>query len=423
MRIEPAARIDGHIAVPGDKSISHRAVLSGRSAEGETPSAVRPLRRHRVDRPRVRALGVAGRRGGRRHARVTGAGLRGLAGAGRADRLRQRRHARSAWSPGSSPARRGAFELAGDESLSPRPMGRDRRAARPDGRGVETADGRLPLGVEGAPLAGDRVRAARRERAGEVCVLLAGLYARGEDDRGRARADPRPHRADARGRRARTSRAAPGRSRRAAPSGSALGEVEVPGDISSAAPFVLAADAAPGSELMVAGVGVNPRRTGFLDVLERMGARIGVFNRRTAARRAGRRPRGRAAELVATRSTPDEVPRLVDELPLFALAASMAHGDSASAARRSCADEGDRPDRGRRRPACAALGAHIEERAGRVQRPRRADAPPRRARWRPPATTGSRCSAPSPGRSRRLRSRSRGGVELPGSRASRGGRW
>jgi 3-phosphoshikimate 1-carboxyvinyltransferase len=108
----------------------------------------------------------------------------------------------------------------------------------------------------------------------------------------------------------------------------ALPDVEVPGDFSSAAPFLVAASILPGSELVIQGVGLNPRRTGLLDVLERMGARIAVYNRR----RVGGEPVGdlqvRAAELVATEVRPEEVPLLVDELPILALAAAHARGDS-----------------------------------------------------------------------------------------------
>jgi 3-phosphoshikimate 1-carboxyvinyltransferase len=107
-----------------------------------------------------------------------------------------------------------------------------------------------------------------------------------------------------------------------------LGEVEVPGDFSSAAPLLVAAAIVPGSDVTVHGLGLNPRRTGLLDVLERMGARIAVFNRR----RAGREPVGdvqiQHAELVATRVDAEEVPLLVDELPLVALAASHARGET-----------------------------------------------------------------------------------------------
>jgi 3-phosphoshikimate 1-carboxyvinyltransferase len=107
-----------------------------------------------------------------------------------------------------------------------------------------------------------------------------------------------------------------------------LGELQVPGDFSAAAPFVVAATLLPGSELVIHGVGVNPRRTGLLEVLERMGARVTVFNRR---REGGERVADlevHSAELVATEIRAAEVPLLVDELPLFALAAACAHGES-----------------------------------------------------------------------------------------------
>jgi 3-phosphoshikimate 1-carboxyvinyltransferase len=107
-----------------------------------------------------------------------------------------------------------------------------------------------------------------------------------------------------------------------------LGEVVVPGDFSAAAPFIVAATLLPGSELTIHDVGLNPRRTGLLDVLERMGARITVFHRH----RSSGEPVGdlevRSAELTATTVRAEEVPRLVDELPLFALAAAVARGES-----------------------------------------------------------------------------------------------
>ena len=110
--------------------------------------------------------------------------------------------------------------------------------------------------------------------------------------------------------------------------GLALGELVVPGDFSAAAPFVVAATLLPGSEVTIHDVGLNPRRTGLLDVLARMGARITVFHRH----RSGREPVGdlevRSAELTATAVAAGEVPLLVDELPLFALAAACARGES-----------------------------------------------------------------------------------------------
>jgi 3-phosphoshikimate 1-carboxyvinyltransferase len=107
-----------------------------------------------------------------------------------------------------------------------------------------------------------------------------------------------------------------------------LGEVLVPGDFSAAAPFVVAATLLAGSELTIHDVGLNPRRTGLLDVFERMGARITVFNRRRAGGEWVGDLEVHSAELTATDVTAEEVPRLVDELPLFALAAAEARGDS-----------------------------------------------------------------------------------------------
>ena len=107
-----------------------------------------------------------------------------------------------------------------------------------------------------------------------------------------------------------------------------LGDVEIPGDFSSAAPLLVAATLLAGSELTVHGVNLNPRRTGLLDVLERMGANVSVLNRRRVGGEAVGDLDVRSAELVGTTIGAKEVPLLVDELPLFALLAVHARGDS-----------------------------------------------------------------------------------------------
>src|SRR5206468_58280 len=107
-----------------------------------------------------------------------------------------------------------------------------------------------------------------------------------------------------------------------------LDEIVVPGDFSAAAPFVVAATLLAGSELTIHDVGLNPRRTGLLDVLERMGARVSVYNRRKVGGEWIGDLEVHSAELTATNIGADEVPLLVDELPLFALAAGSARGDS-----------------------------------------------------------------------------------------------
>ncbi len=107
-----------------------------------------------------------------------------------------------------------------------------------------------------------------------------------------------------------------------------LDEVVVPGDFSAAAPFVVAATLLPGSDLTVHEVGLNPRRAGLLDVLERMGGRINVYNRRKLGGEWVGDLEVHSAELIGTEIGPQEVPALVDELPLFAIAASFARGVS-----------------------------------------------------------------------------------------------
>jgi 3-phosphoshikimate 1-carboxyvinyltransferase len=326
--VEPAVSLRGAVAVPGDKSISHRAVLIGSIGEGET--VVTGFGRSDDTESTVnamRALGVRIDDEGPDRLRIHGVGLRGLqppdgpvdcGNAGTLVRLLAGILAGQQWRQ---------FELVGDESLSARPMGRIADPLTQMGAGVETADGHLPLGIDGRPLHGMTYELPVASAQVKSCVLLAGLYADGET----TVVEPVPTRDHtermlrAAGARIRTS---PGRVTIEPAERLDLGEVTVPGDFSSAAPLILAATLLPGSELIVTGVGVNPTRTGFLDVLERMGARIAVFNRRTVAGEPVADLEITHAELVAAEIEPAEVPRLVDELPLFVLAASMARGTS-----------------------------------------------------------------------------------------------
>ena len=239
-------------------------------------------------------------------------------------------------------------------------MGRIAEPLTQMGAGVETADGRLPMGIQGRPLHGIEYELPVASAQVKSAVLLAGLYAEGRT----TVLEPAPTRdhtelmlQDAGAhvvRRPRSVSLDP-------PEQLSLGELEIPGDFSSAAPFLVAATLLPGSELFVAGVGLNPRRTGLLDVLERMGARIAVFNRRHTGGELVGDLEVRSAELVATTVTPEEVPRLVDELPLFALAAAVAHGNSAvRGAQELRVKETDRIETVT--TSLRALGVRIEER-------------------------------------------------------------
>ena len=314
--------------MPGDKSISHRAVLIGAVCEGET--RVDGFGRSADTEATVAAARALGAEVVEEQAgtlAVLGVGLQGLRepespiDCGNAGTLMRLVAGLLAGQEGRS------FELRGDESLSSRPMERVAEPLRRMGAQVETVDGHAPVVVRGAPLRAISYELPVASAQVKSAVLLAGLCADGET----TVVEPRPTRdhtelmlaaAGARVAR-RSSSVSVERSGRLS-----LRSVHVPGDFSSAAPFVVAATLLAGSEVTVHGVGLNPRRTALLDVLERMGARIFAFNRR----RAGGEPVGdlevRSADLVATEIGPDEVPRLVDELPLFALAAGMAHGVS-----------------------------------------------------------------------------------------------
>jgi 3-phosphoshikimate 1-carboxyvinyltransferase len=329
VNVQPAASIQGGVAVPGDKSISHRAVLIGAIAEGE--SVITGFGRSDDTESTVeavRALGVTVDEDGDT-LRIVGAGLRGLraparpidcGNAGTLARLL----------PGILAGQRGQqFELTGDDSLSLRPMTRIAEPLALMGAGVETADGRLPLGIDARPLHPVRYELPVASAQVKSCVLLAGLYAGEGPTVVAEKIRSRDHTE-------RMLRAA-GAQVRSEPGGAEvwpaarLGplSVDVPGDFSSAAPFLIAATLLPGSRLRVAGVGVNPTRTGLLDVLERMGSRISLYHRSVTGGEPVADIEVEHAELVATDVEPGEVPSLIDELPLFALAASMARGDSA----------------------------------------------------------------------------------------------
>ena len=329
MRVEPVPALVGHVAVPGDKSISHRAVLIaaicegdvrilgfGRSADTEATIAA------------VRALGVEVDEHDVDTLTVHGVGLRGLAApaapvdCGNAGTLMR-------LLTGLLAGQRGRFELVGDASLSSRPMERVAEPLRRMGAHVKTTDGHAPVVVEGdgdplSPLTYELPVASAQVKS---AVILAGLYAQGET----TVVEPVPTRDHTERllekagagiqRRPKSVSVEPGGSLR-------LTDVEIPGDFSSAAPFLVAAAIVPGSAVTVHGVGLNPRRTGLLDVLEHMGARVAVYNRRPI----GSEPAGdvevRASELVGATIRATDVPALVDELPLFAIAACHAHGDS-----------------------------------------------------------------------------------------------
>ena len=327
MKIEPAASVQGAIAVPGNKGTSQRAVLLGALTDGEseilgfgraadTESAIAV----------VRQLG-AEVDGEGETLRIRGVGLRGLrepdepldcGNAGTVLRLIS----------GILAGQDGRFVLTGDESLSRRPHERVAEPLREMGAKIETTDGGAPVLIEGGSLSPIRYELPVASAQVKSAVLFAGLFAEGGPTTVVERVPTRDH----------SERLLRELGVKVARRGADVAvrpverigpfQVDVPGDFSAAAPFILAATLLHGSQLLVEGVNVNPLRTGFLDVLERMGGNIAVFNRRTVSGEPVADLEVRPAQLQATVVRAGEVPGLIDELPLFALAAGMARGES-----------------------------------------------------------------------------------------------
>ena len=327
MRIEPVPALDGHIAVPGDKSISHRAVLIGAVCDGETHvTGWGRSADTEATVQAVRALGAEVVEEDVDVLHVRGVGLRGLrapaepidcGNAGTLMRLLS----------GLLAGQNGRTELTGDASLSSRPMERIAEPLRRMGATVETTDGHAPLAILGSPLQAIDYELPVASAQVKSAILLAGVLAQGattvvEPVPTRDHTERMLEHAGARVTRRPSSVTVEGADSLRLPA------VEVPGDISSAAPFLVAAAIVPGSSVTAHGVGLNPRRAGLLDVLERMGARISIYNRRPIGGEPGGDVEVRASELVGATITAEEVPSLIDELPIIAVAACHARGET-----------------------------------------------------------------------------------------------
>jgi 3-phosphoshikimate 1-carboxyvinyltransferase len=358
-RVEPAAALVGDIAVPGVKGLCQRAALLAAIADGV--SEIRGFG-HAADTDAaldaVRALGASVSEPSPGLIRIEGVGMRGLkAPAGPIDCKNAGTLLRLL--SGLLAGQGGRFVLSGDESLSSRPHERIAIPLRQMGAEVETTGGAAPVTISGGKL--EPVKYVLPVASAQVksAILLAGLFAGGGPTTVVEPVPTRDH----------TERMLVSLGVRVRREGSEISvwpveripplDLDIPGDFSSAAPFLVGASLLAGSELRVHGVNLNPTRTGFLDVLERMGARITVFNRRSS----GGEPVGdldiRSAELVATTIESHEVPNVVDELPLFALAAAMAHGESrVRGAEELRAKESDRIET--TSEALHGLGAHVQ---------------------------------------------------------------
>lgn len=320
--------VHGRLRVPGDKSVSHRALMLGGIAQGETCiSGFLDSEDCLATLGALRALGVQIERPAPREVVVQGVGLHGLrasaqpldmGNAGTAMRLFMGLLAGQAFDS----------TLIGDRSLMRRPMERVAAPLRLMGARLDTQDGRPPVRLRGGvglhgidyplPVASAQVKSA---------VLLAGLYAQGET-RVTEPAVTRDH----------TERMLSGfgvELRRAGATATLRGgqilqgaRIAVPGDFSSAAFFMVAGSIAREGSLVLENVGLNPTRTGLLDILRAMGADI------TVEEQGGEGPEPvatltvRPARLRGIEVPVELVPLAIDEFPVFFIAAACAEGAS-----------------------------------------------------------------------------------------------
>jgi 3-phosphoshikimate 1-carboxyvinyltransferase len=320
-----ALTVRGTVRVPGDKSISHRALMLGALASGR--SRVRGILESADVHSTagvLRALGVAIPPLGA-DVSFAGVGLRGLRAAataldcgnsGTTTRLMA----------GVCAGQRFASRFEGDASLSRRPMRRVARPLEAMGARVELTDGeRLPMTVHGGELRSIEWNSDKSSAQIKSAIFLAGLVG-GVPVTVREPERSRDH--SERLLRALGARVDEGDAVRMVPPASIPGfELEVPGDPSSAAFVAGLAALASGGSLTVEGVCLNPTRTGFFRALERMGARVSTGS---VVERGGE-PVGAisvegGARLRATTVAASEVPSMIDELPLLACLAARAEG-------------------------------------------------------------------------------------------------
>ncbi|KVV02498.1 MULTISPECIES: bifunctional prephenate dehydrogenase/3-phosphoshikimate 1-carboxyvinyltransferase [unclassified Pseudomonas] len=323
----PGGQATGRIRVPGDKSISHRSIMLGSLAQGTTEvegflegeDALATLQA-------FRDMGVVIE--GPHHGRVTihGVGLHGLkappgpiylGNSGTSMRLLS----------GLLAAQPFDTTLTGDASLTKRPMNRVANPLREMGAVIETAaEGRPPMTIRGGhKLKGMDYTLPMASAQVKSCLLLAGLYAEGKT----SVTEPAPTRDH-------TERMLRGfgypvtvdGATASVESGHTLTatHIEVPGDISSSAFFLVAASIAEGSDLVLEHVGINPTRTGVIDILRLMGADITLENEREVGGEPVADLHVRAARLKGIEIPEALVPLAIDEFPVLFVAAAVAEG-------------------------------------------------------------------------------------------------
>ena len=324
--VRPATGVKGEISVPGDKSISHRSIMFGSLARGTT--TVRGFLRGEDNMATLnafRSMGVEIADDGELLT-IVGRGLHGLrepgdvidcGNSGTSIRLLT----------GLLSGQRFFSVLTGDQYLRKRPMKRVVGPLGEMGAVIHGRDGgeKAPLAIVGGALSGINYLSPVASAQVKSAILLAGLYADG------VTTVTEPHRSRDHSER---MLAHFGADIRVTATGAGIAggremegqEIVVPGDISSAAFFLVAGLIVPGSELLIKGVGVNPTRTGIIDILIAMGGDIQLLNQRTLSGEPVADLLVRSSSLKGIKIGGDLVPRAIDEFPVVAVAAALAEG-------------------------------------------------------------------------------------------------
>jgi 3-phosphoshikimate 1-carboxyvinyltransferase len=330
-RVQPGGRIGGTVGVPGDKSISHRALMLGALAEGDTRISGFLAGEDCLSTARVLgALGVRIERPQETEVLVHGVGGAGLAAPAGALDMGNAGTAMRLFTGLLAPQRFNST-LIGDASLMRRPMQRVVVPLATMGAQIRTHDGRPPVQITGTPeLRGIHYSLPVASAQVKSAVLLAGLAAAGRT----SVTEPAPSRDH-------TERMLGAFGVRLEREGRSVAleggqrlrgtAIAVPADFSSAAFFIVAACLAAAPSLTLTNVGVNPTRTGLLEMLRRMGADIRVHARGAADSHGGEPVADleiHRSELHGITVTEAEVPLAIDEFPVFFVAAACATGET-----------------------------------------------------------------------------------------------
>lgn len=326
--VHPGGMISGELRVPGDKSISHRSIMLGALAEGTTEvtgflegeDALATL-------AAFRAMGVHIIGPDKGRVTIHGVGMHGLKAPDKDLYLGNSGTSMRLLS-GLLSAQSFDVTLTGDKSLSGRPMKRVTDPLALMGAEIETNEGKPPLKIHGGrPLKGIDYDLPMASAQVKSCLLLAGMYAQGKT----SVTEPAPTRDH-------TERMLGGMGYPLQQQDSTVTiqgggkltatAIDVPADISSATFFMVAAAIAPGSDVTLKHVGINPTRTGVINILKLMGADIILMNEAETGGEPVADIRVKYAPLKGIQIPEQQVPLAIDEFPALFIAAACADGQT-----------------------------------------------------------------------------------------------